>query len=196
MIEILLFRLFSGFKNASYYGRSQGYQISFGTISLVGLILSILYAVIKAPNIITLLCLTAVVIVLLLEHRAFRKGIATQIHLLELLFTSLFSLALLLSCQNIWTILVASWVGNSLFNMPINFVSSGKVIEKIDFTDDPTGKTFGLHIGKWKIGVPRISNGYVSLGVSIALTIIWALTVKYLPYTLCDIPFINAYLKY
>ena len=83
------------------------------------------------------------------------------IHLTESMITASFTLIAILADGNLVDLTLALYPAMVIFNAPINFIDTGELVQKVDRTDDPTGKTFGIPI--LGIKIPRIANGYFKL---------------------------------
>ena len=71
-------------------------------------------------------------------------------------------------------ILSTYWI-ETVFKAPINLFIGRKVIERIDGTDDPTGKTVNFYLLGKEYKVPRVSNGYTKLYLGIIGLLVWAI---------------------
>jgi hypothetical protein len=69
-------------------------------------------------------------------------------------------------------LIFAIYVGDLVFNMPIQKYFTGNYINKVSITNDPTGKTTNFYLFGKEYKVPNLlSNGYHKLYFAIFCTI-------------------------
>lgn len=74
---------------------------------------------------------------------------------------------------DILMMVLSTYLTEVSFKLGINLEIGRKAIEKIDGTNDPTGKTVDFWLWGKQYHVPRISNGYTQLYLGIAGTLLW-----------------------
>jgi hypothetical protein len=161
----LIIRFLSGFKNSRYY-INDFHGAFFSSIILAFVIIiwsSILHWSIVLMCIVPL-SITAYYIMIFYYHEN------KKIHLFEYLLTGSWTIIAFIAGAGLFELLASAILGNALFNMPIQYVTTGKLINTISATDDVTGKTTGIFLFGKRFSIPRISNGwtrfYVGLGLS------------------------------
>jgi hypothetical protein len=108
------------------------------------------------------------------KDKIFKNDKSDKIHLNEYLVNGSFVIGMsLFGMVDMLTYIFAMHLGGVVFNLFVNKVHSGTYLEKIDYTDDPTGKTVGVYIGRIHLKIPRISNSYFQLYLGLFMTTIW-----------------------
>lgn len=101
-------------------------------------------------------------------------GMKEYLHLWESVTASIFmGYGLLLGADVLLYPLSGMLVNIVCFKAPINLYIGRSFIEKVDGTDDVSGKTLGFPTPWGTFRRPRISNGYVSLLLGAALLGVW-----------------------
>ena len=186
MITLYLFlvlqRIFSGFKNAFGYSNHKNKMSFVGVFATLTTLTSLAYILFFDFNWFLLTCVTGTAAGAYSVFNGFKKDNGLLIHFNEDIVVLTFPISLLV-CHLLnfnwkhedwiyfWILFAGGINGNYLFNMPINYVASGSVFEKIDITDDATGKTYGLNLPNFLGGksyrIPRIANGCVKIAFNL-----------------------------
>lgn len=111
----------------------------------------------------------------------FYDNIGKALHTAEYLLMVSWTIIVIILGADILALGCGMYLGLALFNMPIQWVSTGKWINKISITDDPTGKTTGYWIGPYFIQLSRFSNGYVNLIIGLITSIGYCLFAYFYP---------------
>jgi hypothetical protein len=165
LILSVLFAL-CGAKNVSYYVRN--YSLNF---LIIALLMVLCFIIAYWYNVGYMAYIVA--IFLYWQLHIFSHDLGKQIHLSEY-FVSFSIRALLVLCgADILMLILSTYWIETVFKAPINLFIGRKIIEKIDSTDDPTGKTVNFYLLGKEYKVPRISNGYTKLYLGIIGLLIW-----------------------
>jgi hypothetical protein len=142
-------RATSGFQNGAGYGKHNIAMI--GTTTAIALIT--LYTFVFTLTTQWAILLIATFTANIAMPIIFQKKAYKWIHLTESILTASFALALLIE----YPIPTASSVypGLLLHKIGVNTMAGNKW--NYNGTDDPTGKTWTLHIFRWSISIPRLS---------------------------------------
>lgn len=177
MIHLLFYalnRFLSGAKNGAFYAGKHEKRNIF-TILLSQS--SVFYGFIVIPHIEytfnNYLVWLSIIPSLVYIHMHF-YGMNKYLHLWESLGAVTFmGYGLLLGADIFLYPLSGMLVNIICFKGPINYYIGRKWVERIDGTDDPTGKTLGFPTPWGFFKRPRISNGYTQLILGIILMAIW-----------------------
>jgi hypothetical protein len=103
---------------------------------------------------------------------AFLNNKEKQIHTLEYLGNYWFNFTAFFMGGDLLGLIFAIYVGDLVFNMPIQKYFTGNYINKVSITDDPTGKTTNFYLFGKEYKIPNLlSNGYHKLYFAILCTI-------------------------
>jgi len=105
----------------------------------------------------------------------FSHDLGKQIHLSEYFVGFSIRLLLILCGADILMLILSTYWVETMFKAPINLFIGRKAIEKIDSTDDVTGKTVNFYLLGKEYKVPRVSNGYTKLYLGIIGLLIWGI---------------------
>jgi hypothetical protein len=142
-------------------------------------------------NIYSLLLISGLPIIYYFLYRAFKTDKPKQVHTLEYLGNYWFNFTAFFMGGDLLGLLLAIYVGDLVFNMPIQKHFTGNYINKVSITNDPTGKTTNFYLfGKEYKVRNLLSNGYHKLYFAIFCTISYCL-LWYFNYTLTISKIIN-----
>ena len=166
----ILFAVFFllGAKNGFFYSR----QLSLNFIIIITLLVVMsLYTI--AYNVAW--TFLPIALVLVWQVIIFQTGDSKQIHLSEY-FVGFFIRLPFFFVTDIFMVMASVLLCDTLFKLHINISVGRNFIERVDGTDDDSGKS----VGTWFLGrfykVPRLfSNGYTKLYVGVAIFTAWAI---------------------
>lgn len=165
MIYLALFlicKLIAGAKNGSYYARKMTANATYLILYAVFVALvSILFLDVKYWAYISASYFVLSVLVIW-QYVIFNTHQSKQIHLSESLLSLTTRLIFIFCGMDILLMILTSWLQDTFFKAPINLYIGRKIIEPIDGTNDPSGKTYDIWLGNYQINIPRISNGYIA----------------------------------
>jgi hypothetical protein len=165
-----LTRWLSGIKQ-SYYYQKKWYEGNY--FSIVMCLVYYRWAL-ATGNVWALLVISGLPIIYFLLYKAFKNNDEKKIHTLEYLGNYYFNFAAFFLGGDLLGLVFAIYVGDLLFNMPIQKHFTGNYLNKVSITNDPTGKTTNFYfMGKEYKMRNLFTNGYVKLGVAILCTIIY-----------------------
>lgn len=183
---ILLFKLIEGAKNGAFYDNN---RLERNIYMIWLLLITIAYAI----SFINPLWLIPFVLILVWQYIIFEKDWGKQIHLSENVLSSYMRVIMVLANASIPMMILTTTLQMVCFKLPINAYIGRNLLEKVDGTNDVTGKTYNIWIGKYEFHVPRISNGYIQLYLGIAGLLAWFVLLQ-LGYTFSIVD-IYAYLE-
>ena len=106
---------------------------------------------------------------------AFYKDKSKQVHTLEYLGNYIFNFGAFFLGGDLLGLIFAIYVGDFVFNLPIQKHFTGNYLNKVAITNDPTGKTTNFYLfGKEYKMRNLISNGYYKMYFAIILTIVYS----------------------
>jgi hypothetical protein len=109
-------------------------------------------------------------------YDAFKTNKTKRIHTLEYLGNYWFNFGAFFLGGDLLGLIFAIYVGDLLFNMPIQKHFTGNYINKVSITDDPTGRTTNFYFNGKEYKVRNLlSNGYHKLYFAIFCTIAYCL---------------------
>jgi hypothetical protein len=158
----------TGAKNGSYYARK--YWINFLIIVLL-MIMCFMLAYFYAVPYMAYIC----TLFLYWQLHIFSHDLGKQIHLSEYFVGFSIRLLLFLIGMDLYLMLLSTYWIETVFKAPINLFIGRKAIERIDGTNDDTGKTVDFWLFGKQYNVPRVSNGYTKLYLGIIGLLIWAI---------------------
>jgi hypothetical protein len=178
---LLLSKLIAGGKNGAYYANNRIER----NIYMIWLICAFIPYSITFTEPIYILPFMAIII---WQYWIFENNISKQIHLSENVLSGYTRFIMILSGASIPMMILTTGLQMVAFKMPINAYIGRDLIEKIDGTNDDTGKTYNVWIGKYEFHIPRISNGFAQLYSGIIGFGIWLILIELgLDFTLADI---------
>jgi hypothetical protein len=125
-------------------------------------------------NVWALLVISGLPIIYFLLYKAFKNNDEKKIHTLEYLGNYYFNFAAFFLGGDLLGLVFAIYVGDLLFNLPIQKHFTGNYFNKVSITNDPTGKTTNFYFMGEEYKMRNLfTNGYVKLGVAILCTIIY-----------------------
>jgi hypothetical protein len=167
IIQILT-RWLSGAKQAYFY-KKQWYNGVY--ISILMCIAYYAWAIINS-NPYSLLLISGLPVIYYFLYKAFKDGKEKQIHTLEYLGNYWFNFTAFFMGGDLLGLIFAIYVGDLVFNMPIQKYFTGNYLNKVSITNDPTGKTTNFYLFGKEHKVPNLlSNGYHKLYFAIFCTI-------------------------
>lgn len=170
MIHLLFYaltRFFSGAKNGAYYA---GKHTQHDIWSLLLILTTYLYPYFVTHDIRLLLA----IIPAFAFTGMWLYGMKQYLHLWESATTIIYmAYGILLGADLLLYPLAGMLVNILCFKAPINLYIGRALVERIDGTDDSSGKTLGFPTPWGTFRRPRISNGYVSLALGVVLLLIW-----------------------
>lgn len=111
---------------------------------------------------------------------AFYKDKSKQVHTLEYLGNYIFNFGAFFLGGDLLGLIFAIYVGDFVFNLPIQKHFTGNYLNKVAITDDPTGKTTNFFLFGREFKVPNLfSNGYHKMYAAIILTIVYFVLVYF-----------------
>lgn len=166
-----LTRWLSGIKQSFYYQKKWYEGNYFSTIMCIAY-----YGwALATGNMWALLIISGLPIIYFLLYKAFKNNDEKKIHTLEYLGNYYFNFAAFFLGGDLLGLVFAIYVGDLLFNMPIQKHFTGNYLNKVSITNDPTGKTTNFYFMGEEYKMRNLfTNGYVKLGVAILCTIIYA----------------------
>lgn len=179
MLELIiqiLTRWLSGVKQSYFYQKKWYEGIYFSLLMLAGYVT---WASINGnPYAFIVPALAAINYAFLAN--AFYKEKEKQVHTLEYLGNYIFNFGAFFLGGDLLGLIFAIYVGDFLFNLPIQKHFTGHYLNKVAITNDPTGKTTNFYIGKIEFKVPNLfSNGYHKMYAAIILTIVYSILVYF-----------------
>ena len=171
-----------GLKNGSYYGKKE--KITMLTFGLLWILLMFYTGYFIDSKLIEFLVQIVITSALIQQFFIFHKNEGHRIHWTEYTLGLFIRLGFVMSGADIIMLVMTSWFTDTIFKMPINYYVGRNLIEKVDGTDDNSGKSVGTFTPKWlrKIfpflkefyAVPRtFSNGFNKLYVGLVCVFIW-----------------------
>lgn len=122
---------------------------------------------------------------------AFYKDKSKQVHTLEYLGNYIFNFGAFFLGGDLLGLIFAIYVGDFVFNLPIQKHFTGNYLNKVAITNDPTGKTTNFYLFGKEYKVPNLfSNGYHKMYAAIILTIVYFVLI-YLDFHLTITDFYN-----
>jgi hypothetical protein len=179
IIQILT-RWLSGVKQAYFYDKKwfEGYYI------LVLMYISYYAWAVINGNIYSLLLINGLPIIYSFLYFAFKNNKEKQVHTLEYLGNYWFNFTAFFMGGDLLGLIFAIYVGDLVFNMPIQKYFTGNYINKVSITNDSTGKTTNFYLFGKEYKVRNLFiNGYHKLYFAIFCTISY-FAVYYLGYSL------------
>lgn len=186
IIQILT-RWLSGIKQSYFYQTKwfEGIYFTFGMC-----IIYLIWAAVNNNPLSFIVPLGEIIIYYFL-YDAFKTNKTKRIHTLEYLGNYWFNFGAFFLGGDLLGLIFAIYVGDLLFNMPIQKHFTGNYINKVSITDDPTGKTTNFYLfGKEYKVRNLLSNGYHKLYFAIFCTIAYCL-LWYFNYSLTISDLIN-----
>jgi hypothetical protein len=167
VIQVLT-RWLSGAKQAYFYKKQWYNGIC---VSLLMCIVYIGWAIING-KILSIIVPTGAFIIYYWLYVAFTFNKQKDIHTLEYLGNYWFNFGAFLLGGDLLGLIFAIYVGDLVFNMPIQKHFTGNYINKVSITDDPTGKTTNFYLWGKEYKVRNLlTNGYHKLYFAIFCTI-------------------------
>jgi hypothetical protein len=167
VIQILT-RWLSGAKQAYFY-KKQWYNGIY--VSVLMCIVYLAWAIING-KILSIIVPTGAFIIYYWLCVAFAFNKQKNIHTLEYLGNYWFNFGAFLLGGDLLGLIFAIYVGDLVFNMPIQKHFTGNYINKVSITDDPTGKTTNFYLWGKEYKVRNLlTNGYHKLYFAIFCTI-------------------------
>lgn len=107
------------------------------------------------------------------------RGMKKYLHLWESVTATVYMAYGLLIGADVFLYPLAGMLVNIVcFKGPINYYIGRSWIERIDGTDDSSGKTLGFPTPWGTFYRPRIANGYISLIIGFVFIVIWTIIYK------------------
>ncbi len=167
IIQILT-RWLSGVKQ-SYFYQKKWYEGSYFTVGMC--LFYVLWAVVNI-NVLAFIVPLGAIIIYYFLYDAFKTDKTKRIHTLEYLGNYWFNFGAFFLGGDLLGLIMAIYVGDFLFNLPIQKHFTGNYLNKVAITDDPSGKTTNFYIGKIEFKVPNLfSNGYHKMYAAIFFTV-------------------------
>jgi hypothetical protein len=167
IIQVLT-RWLSGAKQAYFY-KKQWYNGIY--VSVLMCIVYIAWAIING-KILSIIVPTGAFIIYYWLYVAFTFNKQKDIHTLEYLGNYWFNFGAFFLGGDLIGLIFAIYVGDLVFNMPIQKHFTGNYINKVSITDDPTGKTTNFYLWGKEYKVRNLlTNGYHKLYFAIFCTI-------------------------
>jgi hypothetical protein len=199
IIQILT-RWLSGVKQAYFYDKKWFEGVY---VSVLMCIVYFAWAVING-NPYILLLISGLPIIYYFLYKAFKTDKTKQVHTLEYLGNYWFNFTAFFMGGDLLGLIFAIYVGDLVFNMPIQKYFTGNYINKVSITNDPTGRTTNFYLFGDEYKVRNLlANGYHKLYFAIFCTIAYCL-LWYFNYSITIKDFYklwifqekNVYLKY
>lgn len=105
----------------------------------------------------------------------FTRGLNKQIHTGEYVLGAVMRGSMWICGTDIWMLILTSYSTDTLFKAPINLYIGRKWVERVDGTDDPSGRTVNFYLFGREFKVPRIANGHIRLMLGIIGILAWLL---------------------
>lgn len=182
IIQILT-RWLSGVKQSYFYQKKWYEGIYF---SLFMLAVYIVWAAVNG-NTYAFIVPTGIVVIYYLLYKAFKLDQTNKIHTLEYAGNYWFNFGAFLLGGDLLGLIFAIYVGDFVFNLPIQKHFTGNYLNKVSITNDPTGKTTNFYLfGKERKFPNLFTSGYSKMYAAIIFTIAyifvlykgWHLTIK------------------
>jgi len=157
---------FCGAKNGSYYAKN--YSLNFFIIALIMVLCFILAYWYSVPYMAYIIA-----IFLYWQLHIFAHDLGKDIHLSEYFVSFSIRGLLFLAGMDLYLMILSTYWIETVFKAPINLFIGRKVIERIDGTNDNTGKTVDFWLFGKQYHVPRVSNGYTKLYLGIIGLLLW-----------------------
>jgi len=179
MLEFIiqsLTRWLSGIKQ-SYYYQKKWYNGNYFSIMMCLVYYRWALAI---GNMWALLVISGLPIIYFLLYKAFKNNDEKKIHSLEYLGNYWFNFTAFFMGGDLLGLIFAIYVGDFLFNLPIQKHFTGNYLNKVAITDDLTGKTTNFYLFGREYKVPNLfSNGYHKMHAAIILTIVYSILVYF-----------------
>jgi len=172
LIFLLIFKIIEGSKNGAYYDKN---TVERNVYMMWLLLLTIAYTIAFTNP----LFLIPFVLVMVWQYYIFENHLGKQIHLSENVLSTYTRVIMVFSGASIPMMVLTTTLQMVAFKVPINYYIGRNLIEKVDGTNDDSGKTYNVWIGKYEIHVPRISNGYTQLYLGILGLLAWGILKHY-----------------
>lgn len=167
IIQILT-RWLSGIKQ-SYFYQKKWYEGVYFTIAMC--IVYLAWAVING-NPLAFIVPTGAAVIYCLLYDAFKNDKTDRIHTLEYAGNYWFNFGAFFLGGDLLGLIFAIYVGDFVFNLPIQKHFTGNYLNKVSITDDPTGKTTNFFFLGREYKVRNLfSNGYHKMYAAIVFTI-------------------------
>lgn len=167
IIQVLT-RWLSGVKQ-SYFYQSKWFEGAYFTFGMC--IIYLIWAAVNNNTLAFIIPLGEIIIYYFL-YDAFKTNKTKRIHTLEYLGNYWFNFGAFFLGGDLLGLIFAIYVGDLVFNMPIQKHFTGNYINKVSITNDPTGKTTNFYLFGKERKVPNLlSNGYHKLYFAILCTI-------------------------
>lgn len=178
---LLLSKLIAGGKNGAYYANNRIER----NIYMIWLLCAFIPYALAFTNPIYIL---PMFLILAWQYWIFENNKGKQIHLSENVLSGYTRLVMLLGGASIPMMVLTTGLQMVAFKMPINVYIGRNLLERVDGTNNATGKTYNVWIGKHEFHIPRISNGYTQLYLGIIGLGVWLILLELgLDFTLFDI---------
>lgn len=179
IIQILT-RWLSGVKQAYFYDKKWFEGIYFSVLMIVNYFSWALFN----GNPYSLILISGLPIIYYFLYLAFKNEKSKQVHTLEYLGNYWFNFTAFFMEGDLLGLIFAIYVGDLVFNMPIQKYFTGNYINKVSITNDPTGKTTNFYLFGKEYKVRNLFiNGYhkmyAAIGCTIIYTILWYNNVHY-----------------
>jgi hypothetical protein len=171
IIQILT-RWLSGVKQ-SYFYQTKWFEGIYFTCGMC--IIYLIWAAVNNNTLAFIVPLGEIIIYYFL-YDAFKTNKTKRIHTLEYLGNYWFNFGAFFFGGDLLGLIFAIYVGDLVFNMPIQKHFTGNYINKVSITDDPTGRTTNFYFNGKEYKVRNLlSNGYHKLYFAIFCTIAYCL---------------------
>lgn len=154
-------KLLEGAKNGAYYANRTNERNGYMLMMLAG---SILYY--PTASVVML-------VLLIVQYMVFETNRSKWIHSTEYLVSWTIYWSAILNGADLLGVISSVLLLEVIFKMPINIYIGRRAIERVDGTNDPTGKTVDFWLFGKQYHVPRISNGYITLALGIVTFGLW-----------------------
>ena len=163
---LLLFKVIEGAKNGAYYDNNRLER----NIYMIWLLLITIAYTISFTNPLWLIPFALIVV---WQYFIFEKDWGKQIHLSENVLSSYMRVIMVISNASIPMMVLTTTLQMVCFKFPINAYIGRDLLEKVDGTNDPSGKTYNVWVDEYELHIPRIANGYTQLYLGILGLVAW-----------------------
>lgn len=166
LIVLLGLYFLAGAKNGSYYAKRDGDNMTW----VLGIFIFWGFYVLSAGKVwlIFPMCL-----VLLWQTMIYVQNNGQGVHLSDRVLDIVVRGGMILCGADIFMLVLTSFATVTAFKIPINLYIGRNWIEAVDGTDNPNGRTVDIWIFGRQWHIPRVSNGWVTLGLGVIGILVW-----------------------
>lgn len=160
LITLLLIYFLAGAKNGSYYAKRDGDNMTW----VLGIFILWGFYVLSMDRVWLIFPMVGV---LLWQVQIYVQNNGQGVHLSDRVFDVVVRGGMILCGADIFMLVLSSWATVTVFKIPINLYIGRKAIEAVDGTDNPDGTSVDIWILGRQFHLPRVSNGWVTLGLGV-----------------------------